>query len=104
MASTKGISGAGILRFANPAGKNIIKASQSYKQPSNPVPGHKRLECLTGNSKASQASQNSYAGKSASSSGFANSRARELGSFKGSVPVSGLRHTKKPETKNQIKP
>lgn len=91
------------MPFSNAPGKVAIKASQSMSQPSNPMPGRKRLDSMTGNSKPSMASQSSYAGKpAATSSGFANSRARELGAFKGSVPVAGLRHTKKPETKNKI--
>lgn len=68
----------------------------------NPFPKRSDNDSMRG--KAGKSTQSSYAGKCATSTGFVTSRARELGPFKGSVPVSGLQHTKKSETKNQIKP
>ena len=101
MASNKGVSG-GNFSVNNPSGKSSVKIQSNV---SNPLPGRRHHDCLTGNSKPSQASQKSYAGKSApTSSGFANSRGREFDPFIGSVNVSKLRHTKKHDTRNQIKP
>ena len=101
MASNKGVSSRG-FNVKNPQGASGVKF---VKSPTNPLPGHRSNESMTGNSKPSQASQISYAGRAATtSSGYASSRGREFGSFIGSVNVSKLRHTKKPETKNQIKP
>ena len=102
MASTKGVSGAGKFNLGAAPGKNSI--GKPFRSPSNPLPGHKRNESFTGNSKPSQASQVKYAGKpAATSAGFANTRARELGTFIGSVPVKGLQHQKtNPAKANKI--
>ena len=100
MASTKGVSGAGKFNLgASPGAANVGKP---YRYPSNALPGRTRNDSYTGNSKPSQASQVKYAGKPAGNSGIVTSRARELGKFIGSVPVSGLRHTKKADTKYKM--
>lgn len=61
--------------FANPVGKACTKVRADG---SNPLPGRMRNDSMRNKAGASQASQNSYAGRS-SSGGFSNaSRAKEF--------------------------
>ena len=84
-----------------PVGKSTTRKMGNV---SNPFHGRKDNDSMRGKAGVGKGTTTAnYAGKAAqTSSGFATSRARELSTFIGSVPVSGLRHTKKPDTRNKI--